>query len=562
MSVFPVFLDAAPSYLRGGSRGRSLLLAPMGSGRLICRLHERFSALAQCDLTVVPAFRPDRPYQQELYEACRRVKRVVVADEFAEFVGTLEASDSLLFIDPKCALADGVDPALLLGASPDMLRAAIHLVPLESNSGGTCEWVDVDERGDVTRIQRFYDSHTWSYGTGVAASLVPVPSLLMARDMDFRCLKEIRTSLASLGVPSRDVPVSERAFNLAHEHELLLLNERVVRAAYTVTGVGQPQIGSGARIHETARLHGPVIVQDGAQIEANATIIGPSTIGAAAVVGAEALVVQSVVQPEATIAAGTVIRHRLVSGNAAQELNEPVGYDPSRIRAFGPELRDEPRRRRIYPAVKTAIESTLATLALIILAPLFALIALLIRLESRGPVFFLDRREAKGGKPFGCLKFRTMVRGADAMQRDLLAKNEVDGPQFKLDKDPRVTRMGRWIRPCSLDELPQLVNVARGEMSLVGPRPSPFRENQTCVPWREGRLSVRPGITGLWQVCRNNRSNGDFHQWIYYDLLYVKHMSAQVDLKIILATIFTLGGKWCVPLTWIIPDEALQRPSA
>ncbi len=518
--------------------------------------------MSQCDITVVPGFRPDRPYQEELYDACRRVKRVVVADQFADFVGTLEPSDSLLIIDPKCAMPDGLDPNILLDTAPDMLRTAIHLVPLETNAGGTCEWVDVDDRGDVTRIQRFYDSLTWSYGTGVAASLVPVPSLLMARDLEFRCLKELRTSLASLGVPSRDIPVSARAFNLVHEHELLLLNERVVRTSYSVAGVGQPYIGAGAKVHETARLRGPVIVQDGAIIEANATIIGPSIVGQSATVGANALVVQSVVKPEATVEAGTVVRHRLVSGNAADELSEPVGYDPSRIRAFGPELRDEPRRRRIYPTVKRAVESTIASIALILLAPLFALIALAIKIESGGPVFFVDRREAKDGKTFGCFKFRTMVRGADVMQREMLTRNEVDGPQFKLEKDPRVTRVGGWIRPVSLDELPQLVNVARGEMSLVGPRPSPFRENQTCVPWREGRLSVRPGITGLWQVCRNNRSNGDFHQWIYYDLLYVKHRSAQVDLKIVLATIFTLGGKWCVPLTWIIPDEALQRPSA
>ena len=233
-------------------------------------------------------------------------------------------------------------------------------------------------------------------------------------------------------------------------------------------------------------------------------------------------------------------------------------YDPSRTRAFPSELRDEPVRRRVYPTVKLVLESTLAVLALILLLPLLAIIALIVKLESRGSVLFADKREAKGGKTFNCLKFRTMVRGADGMQRDLLAKNELDGPQFKLDKDPRVTRVGRFIRPCSLDELPQLINVALGQMSLVGPRPSPFRENQTCVPWREGRLSVRPGITGLWQVCRHDRGEGDFHQWIYYDLLYVQHMSALVDLKIIIATIITLGGKWCAPLTWIISTGKLQ----
>jgi lipopolysaccharide/colanic/teichoic acid biosynthesis glycosyltransferase len=128
----------------------------------------------------------------------------------------------------------------------------------------------------------------------------------------------------------------------------------------------------------------------------------------------------------------------------------------------------------------------------------------------------------------------------------------MDGPQFKLARDPRVTWIGRILRPSSLDELPQLINVLMGEMSLVGPRPSPFRENQMCIPWRKARLSVRPGITGLWQVCRHDRSKGDFHQWIYYDLLYARHMSAWLDLKLLVATVVTLGGRGHVPLSWMI----------
>ncbi len=387
---------------------------------------------------------------------------------------------------------------------------------------------------------------------------MPVPSLLMARDLEIGCLKELRTALTSLGIPARDIPVSGRAFDLTQEHELLMLTERVVRETHTQLVSSGARFGRNATVHESARILGPVIVQDGASIGANATIIGPSLIGAAATVGANALVVQCVVQPETDIAQHTVVRQRLVSNAADPETRPAASYDPGRIRAFRSELRDEPAQRHIYPTVKLVAESLVAIVALIILLPLLALIAILIKLDSKGPVFFGDRREARGGKDFRCLKFRTMVRGADTMQRELLAKNELDGPQFKLDKDPRVTRVGRWIRPCSLDELPQLINVARGEMSLVGPRPSPFRENQTCVPWREGRLSVRPGITGLWQVCRHDRGVGDFHQWIYYDLLYVQHMSALVDLKIVLATIVTLGGKWCVPLTWIIPKRRLQ----
>src|SRR5262245_7086712 len=152
-----------------------------------------------------------------------------------------------------------------------------------------------------------------------------------------------------------------------------------------------------------------------------------------------------------------------------------------------------------------------------------------------------------------------MCTGADTQQTVLANTNAMDGPQFKLDigsqGDPRVTRFGRFLRRTNLDELPQLLNVLRGDMSLIGPRPSPFRENQLCIAWRDARLSVRPGITGLWQVCRHDREDGDFHQWIEYDLLYVQHMSIWLDLKILAATILTLGGKRHVPLRWLIPSS-------
>jgi lipopolysaccharide/colanic/teichoic acid biosynthesis glycosyltransferase len=209
--------------------------------------------------------------------------------------------------------------------------------------------------------------------------------------------------------------------------------------------------------------------------------------------------------------------------------------------------------------VKTALDVAAAAAGLVALAPLLVAIAALVKLGSKGSVLYADRREGRGGRVFRCLKFRTMCAGADALQRGLLASNQVDGPQFKMAADPRITRLGSWLRRLNLDELPQLVNVVRREMSLVGPRPSPFRENQICIPWRDGRLSVRPGITGLWQVCRNRRDEGDFHQWIHYDLLYVRHMSLAVDLKILAATVLTLGGKWPVPVEWILPRTPTAR---
>ena len=560
MSVFPVVLDQTAPHLGGAPTGRSLLLTPVGSGTLLGRLNESLERFGSRVLTVAPSFDADDAYRVAVRHACGDVERVVSPGQFGEFVSGLEPSDWLLFVDPTCVPDAGTDPDLLVRMSAQSPRTAVHLVALESNAGGTVEWVDVDERGDISHIRRYYDAVTWPYASGVAASLVPVSCLLTARNLRVDSLRSLRLALAAHGVPARDVPIEGRAFDLSHERELLMFVERVV-SSLPARGEGRSYVAANATVHESARLLGPVVVQDGACIEEKATLVGPTVVGAGARIGSDSVVAQCVVRSGAVVPPHSVWRHRLLPQDAGAAATQPAlgtSYDPSTVRPLGPDLHDRPPRLRVYPVIKIALESVLAVAALIVLLPLLLVVAALIKLESRGPVFFSDRREAKGGRNFDCLKFRTMQQGADAMQRALLARNEVDGPQFKLEKDPRLTRVGRWIRPCSVDELPQLINVARGQMSLVGPRPSPFRENQTCVPWREGRLSVRPGITGLWQVCRHDRAGGDFHQWIHYDLLYVEHMSAMVDLKIVLATIATLGGKWCVPLTWIIPAGKLR----
>jgi lipopolysaccharide/colanic/teichoic acid biosynthesis glycosyltransferase len=228
------------------------------------------------------------------------------------------------------------------------------------------------------------------------------------------------------------------------------------------------------------------------------------------------------------------------------------GGVPGFIESVTLPIEGEDRQCSAYMTFKRVADTVLAMMGLLALSPFLLLVAVLIKLTSRGGVFFRHDREGRKGRVFRCLKFRTMIKGAHALQRELYSQNVVDGPQFKLASDPRETRLGRWLRRINIDELPQLINVFLGQMSLVGPRPSPFRENQICVPWRRARLSVRPGITGLWQVCRQRRSAGDFHQWIYYDMLYVRHLSLWLDAKIVLATLLTLGGKWSVPLSWMI----------
>jgi exopolysaccharide biosynthesis polyprenyl glycosylphosphotransferase len=173
---------------------------------------------------------------------------------------------------------------------------------------------------------------------------------------------------------------------------------------------------------------------------------------------------------------------------------------------------------------------------LLALVPLFAVVALLIRLDSPGPVFFAQERVGFNKRRFRILKFRTMVVEADRQQHMLEHLNEVEGPVFKIKNDPRVTRLGRFLRRFSIDELPQLVNVLKGDMSLVGPRPLPVRDVERIdTRWHKRRFSIKPGVTCLWQV--NGRSNIGFSEWVRMDLDYIDQWSLGLDLKILLKTI-------------------------
>lgn len=195
----------------------------------------------------------------------------------------------------------------------------------------------------------------------------------------------------------------------------------------------------------------------------------------------------------------------------------------------------------VYPYIKRVLDIAFSLAALTVSSPLFLAIAVIVKVTSRGPIFYADRRQGRGGKEFLCFKFRTMVADAAARQAELRRLNEVDGPQFKMADDPRLTPIGRWLRKYNVDELPQFINVLWGQMSLVGPRPSPDRENQLCPGWRRTRLSLRPGITGLWQVLRlGDAGASDFQEWIYYDLEYARHQSFWLDCLILAYTPFTV----------------------
>jgi len=372
-----------------------------------------------------------------------------------------------------------------------------------------------------------------------------VAALMTVRSLPCHSLVEMRRALAAACLPFRDITVPRAVIDLSNERAYLAFNEGYMASAAKTQLRAPGQSGS-------SRIVGHVIMHPDCSIDDGVTIIGPTVVGAKARVERGAVVAQCVIAPGAQVPAASVHRQRLLAGDLrerpAVELESTSLDDPL------VSLRNEQEQSRLYPKVKLVAEASIAILTLIAVSPLLLIVGLLVKLTSRGPIFYGDLREAMGGRVFRCYKFRTMRVGADLAQRELASINQMDGPQFKLEHDPRVTSIGRWLRLTSLDELPQLFNVALGQMSLVGPRPSPFRENQTCVPWREARLSVRPGITGLWQVCRHNREAGDFHQWIYYDIKYIRHMSLFVDVKIILATFWTVFGKGSVPMAWIIPS--------
>ncbi len=181
------------------------------------------------------------------------------------------------------------------------------------------------------------------------------------------------------------------------------------------------------------------------------------------------------------------------------------------------------------------VDITLSVIVLVAGIPLWICIALAILLTSHGPVIYKQTRIGLGGQPFETYKFRSMYQDADQRLALLLARNEAQGPLFKIRDDPRVTPVGRFLRRTSLDEVPQLINVIKGEMSLVGPRPPLPREVAQYEDWQKGRLAIKPGMTGLWQV--RGRSNLSFDEGVLMDLYYIENWSLRLYFQILLRTI-------------------------
>jgi lipopolysaccharide/colanic/teichoic acid biosynthesis glycosyltransferase/NDP-sugar pyrophosphorylase family protein len=588
-----LILDALLPEMACAERSSSLLTLPLGRRTLLDEIAARVARLPGgegLELVVHLAKSGEEAYRQNMRRSSGRPVRLLedpagprdgqAAGAIAAWVQTLPPNERVLVLDAsRWPAADFNLAALLRRYEGD--EAIVHLIGTGAVQPRARERVERDAEGQVTRVQRLYDAVAAAEASrsGTFASLVPAGVL---RNLRFGSLSELRLALQQAEAGGAEVSAPLEVLDLRRLGGLLALNERALadelaRGGAAVSNIDQAQVmlGRGCQIHERARLVGPLILHDNVIIDAGATVVGPTVIGAGSAVEVGALVVQAVLGAGTRVRSGVTLRHCVAAGTClawsteACAVAEPLRISPGPSRPIMPWRRgpspEAPldKRRRLHFAIKRLMDITVSAIGLIVLSPLLLVVAMLIKATSPGPVFFMHRREQREGKEFSCIKFRTMVPNADALQNELRAKNELDGPQFKMQNDPRVTRLGAFLRATNIDELPQLINVLCGHMSLVGPRPSPFRENQICVPWRRARLSVRPGITGLWQICRSpDRSAGDFHEWIFYDIAYVRHFSIWLDLKILFATLWTRGGRVSLPMSRLIGEERARAPFA
>lgn len=570
MKYFVTLLDSRPRFSAGGCSA-TLLQLPVGGGSLLEHLAGlAASGLGAHELCVLPCTPVGRDYAGAIERTAADVSEVFVAGGLRDVLERCEPSDALVVIDARHVLLGDYSWRELNHAAA-AARGAAHLVATEDGLDRAQECTWHDENGDVQRVQRYYSGVTLVRTQTVFCTLMSGAAARMIADEPFESARQLRQVLVNAEVASRDVVTNHKWLDVNHEHSILSFSGRRLIARGTADAINNATLtdSGSSGVHPNARIGGTVEVQPGATIEAGAIVIGPAIVAEGSRISSGAIVARSIIGPGITVPAGNIVRQRVVMSAGALEIDSASDGEPAAnftlmrraYAAAGPPASKRAFRepRSLYPTIKALIEAGIAAIALVMLFPLFVLVAAAIKFDSRGPIFFGHGREGRGGNRFKCWKFRTMCENADAQQRKLYQTSNVDGPQFKMRVDPRVTRVGRILRETNIDELPQLFNVLMMQMSLIGPRPSPFRENQVCVEWREARLSVRPGITGLWQVCRSNRDSSDFHQWISYDIAYVRHMSPLLDLRIILATITTLGGRKAVTIERLIPGYHEQH---
>jgi lipopolysaccharide/colanic/teichoic acid biosynthesis glycosyltransferase len=460
----------------------------------------------------------------------------------------------LLGIDELTAFG----PASALKRIAGRRRRSLQVDLIDPAAGGIRERIEADERDTLVSIERRYDA--------------PAPRGTVLLSSDRRLADWWRRSVHPARHPRAATAVdraSARRRVLRHQPVAGLLEdaddpqacirwlETMLRLdpslAGTVPGVSAVEPGvwahDSARIGPNVSLAGPLWIGEHVVLEGNASVVGPRMmlddaprLGGVSTAGS--------LRRTATAAAGGVAAATATRTRRGGLLRRLLGRGRTHgvAEAFATAesvpttlpVRPEPRSIRVFNII---VSGAVLTAVL----PLFPLIMLAIRLEDGRPFFFGHVRQTRGGRNFTCWKFRTMCRDAERMKAMLERENVCDGPQFHIADDPRLLKVGRLLRRFHLDELPQLWNVLRGDMNLVGPRPSPDEENQYCPAWREARLSVKPGLTGLWQIRRTRAPMADFQELIRWYMEYVERRSWRLDLWIMWRTAVGLVHSRGVP---------------
>lgn len=405
-------------------------------------------------------------------------------------------------------------------------RARLCRLDLYSKHGPNyAEVLETDADDRLLRLTRRYTSQRTSSGNVMMTRDASLARRWCATEDAHHASVQVRRCVDVHRYARRDmsgIMLHAETFNAARR----VLPSLLSMVALCAPDLGVVSIGDGVwapvttEIPDGARIVGPVWIGTNIAVHAGDRIIGP------------AIVFDQIDDtPDDTHNDSIGLRHTQIEAHEAPRvLALPTTQQVNRRSSPVPTARRFGWTKRLFD-----IMFSLCALALTL--PLYPLVMVLILLEDGRPFFFGHVRQTRGGTEFRCLKFRTMCRNAESRRRSLEAENASDGPQFHVRNDPRVLRVGRWLRRLHIDEWPQFWNILRGDMSVVGPRPSPEPENQFCPPWRDARLSVRPGLTGLWQVMRTREPMTDFQEWIRYDLAYIHRRTWRLDLWIILRTV-------------------------
>lgn len=396
---------------------------------------------------------------------------------------------------------------------PQVLFARIH----DTHDPGYRERIIADRDDNFVRFERVYRDKNFRLGRVAITSNSEIAHRWMNAPKSRDSWRTLRRSIPAN--QRTTISVDGCVFNRRDDHQVNDFVHELInlwrRPDATITRAtrmsGEVWSDRSASTDHDTRFVGPVWIGTGRDLDGISSVVGPAVLWD---------------KPELRPTVESLQWHAI----------EPMDHvaDPERSSS----------RHSLYRATKRVFDVLFAIAFLLVTLPLYPLIMLAIWLEDGRPFFFAHRRESMGGREFPCLKFRTMFNNADEIKQQLAQANQADGPQFFIENDPRITRVGRFMRKANIDEFPQFFNVLLGQMSIVGPRPSPYKENQYSPAWREARLSVRPGITGLWQVKRSREPGKDFQEWIRYDIRYVENASWKMDLYILWGTFkMTIGLK-------------------